>query len=85
MSVQANFRALKFTVGLRLIEKAKEIEREKCFFPLSLIAKHNLFIYRIRLWHKSFPNHEWSFTQELLSRIFWYCLRRASDKKQNLS
>ena len=71
MRVQANFRALKFTFGLRLREKAKEMEREKCFVPLSLVAKHNLFIYRIRLWHKGFPNHEWSFTQELLSR---YCL-----------
>ena len=70
MCVQANFRALKF-FGLRLREKAKEMEREKCFVPLSLVAKHNLFIYRIRLWHKGFPNHEWSFIQELLSR---YCL-----------
>lgn len=73
-------------LALRQREKAKEMEREKCFVPLSLEAKHNLFIYRIRRWHKSFPNHEWSIThQELLSRIFWYCLRRASDKKQNLS
>ena len=71
MRVQANFRALKFTFGLRLREKAREMEREKCFVPLSLVAKHNLFIYRIRLWHKGFPNHEWSFIQELLSR---YCL-----------
>ena len=57
MRVQANFRALKFTFGLRLGEKAKEMEREKCFVPLSLVAKHNLLIYRIRLWHKGFPNH----------------------------
>ena len=58
MRVQANFRALKFTFGLRLREKAKELEREKCFVPLSLVAKPNLFIYRIRLWYKGFPNHE---------------------------
>ena len=56
MCVQANFRALKF-FGLRLREKAKEMEREKCFVPLSLVTKHNLFIYRIRLSHKGFPTH----------------------------
>ena len=82
MRVQANFRALKFTFGLRLREKAKEMEREKCFVPLSLVAKHNLFIYRIGLPHKGFPNHEWSFTQELLSSIFWYCLRRTQIKSK---
>ena len=85
MRVQANFRALKFTFGLRLREKAKAVKRAKCFVPLSLEAKRNFFIYRIRLSHKGFPNHEWLFTQELLSGIFWYCLRRTSDKKQNLS
>ena len=37
MRVQANFRALKLTFGLRLREKAKEMEREKCFIPLSLL------------------------------------------------
>ena len=58
MRVQANFRALKFTFGLRLREKAKEMEREKCFVPLSLEAKHNFFIYRIGLSQKGFPNHE---------------------------
>ena len=58
MRVQANFRALKFTFGLRLREKAKEMEREKCFVPLSLEAKHNFFIYRIGLSQKGFLNHE---------------------------
>ena len=58
MRVQANFRALKFTFGLRLREKAKAVERAKCFVPLSLEAKRNFFIYRIRLSHKGFPNHE---------------------------
>lgn len=57
MCVQANFRALKF-FGLRLREKAKEMEREKCFVPLSLEAKHNFFIYRIGLSQKGFLNHE---------------------------
>ena len=57
MCVQANFRALKF-FGLRLREKAKEMEREKCFVPLSLEAKHNFFIYRIGLSQKGSLNHE---------------------------
>ena len=65
-------------LALRLREKAKEMEREKCFVPLSLVAKHNLLIYRIRLWHKGFPNHllksYWAGTacfHGLLRHIFW--------------
>ena len=85
MRVQANFRALKFIFGLRLGEKSKEMEREKCFVPLSLVAKHNLFIYiesdsRIKVFLPIVIIYSTAIEQDFL-----VLPTENSDKNQNLS